>query len=284
MPLIPNTYNEARYTHYRDVVVLMSDVQKVQAALIPDGVNPADYEILVSEQSSNGDIVYYNYYPTWTTLPALPNFADFVPLASCQIDTATGSTGPVPPSVTAWYQFRLTVRKKSNHADMATGVIRLVPTVNLNNGGGSPATSLLSWKGSYMGEHWTGSWGVFARSELELRLHNNGSWQVWHYRGTSKTPTLKADGVWLPAGHSASRYTFTYSSVTGAFATSLQQNTYLPIPTLEKYHRVSSWIGANIDSSSMEEIMRMTMVLGIKDTSTGEVNSAAINFENSVWE
>lgn len=281
MPLIPNTYNEVRYTHYRDVVVLMSDVQKVQAALIPDGVNPADYEILVSEQSSNGDIVYYNYYPTWTTLPALPDFADFVPLASCQIDTATGSTGPVPPSVTAWYQFRLTVRKKSNHADMATGVIRLVPTVNMVTAQSS--NPIAGWNGGYTATHDNpGGEGSVARSELELFVRSNGQWQVFHYRGDAKTPYLQAEGIWLPQGKTAADYTFAVSMKTGMMNSSLTfDGPFVAIPT-NGAHTFRSW--ARIVSAGFENDLTITGTarLSIKEVATGTVTASQIDFENTV--
>lgn len=210
MARIAGTFCGIYYTYYRDIIILMSGQQKSQNALIPDGVNPTDYEYQITSVTSSGSILTYGAVNTWITLPNLVNFDQTLLLYSMEINLDEGT--PISDN-TCWVQLTLTVRKKNNHLDYASGVIKLVPTLSIVGPPPPPPGLWASPEGQYTygvqsyvavnnnGQAWT---------LKETFFNTDGTWQDVNNVNTS----FNRSGRWLPAGADAANYSLRCRDVT----------------------------------------------------------------------
>lgn len=204
MARIPGTFVEVVYTYYRDVVIRMSGVQKKQAALIPNGVNPGDFEVMVSNLTFSEPLLRYGAANIWQTLPTLSNFSDEFVLYTCEINVDEGT--PVS-KIEPYLQFTLTVRKKANHNDYATGVIRLLPILDIVP---PPPPPKPLWDGKYT----IGVIATYIRVEKTMAFNTDGTWTDTNNANSS----FNSSGRWLPDGKTGANYSMRCRDVTTIIA------------------------------------------------------------------
>lgn len=207
MARIAGTFCGIYYTYYRDIIILMSGQQKTQNALIPNGVNPTDYEYQLTSVTTSGSLLTYGATNTWITLPVLNSFDQTLLLYSMEINLDEST--PIS-SNTCWAQMTLTVRKKNNHLDYASGVIKLVPTLNVTP---PPPPPPPLWEGKYTIGVITSAPGNnngWVKVLKETFFNTDGTW--------SDTNTVNAgfnrSGRWIPAGANAANYSMRCREVT----------------------------------------------------------------------
>lgn len=217
MARIAGTFCSVEYTFYKDIIITMgSGTQKKQAAFIPTNANSSDYEYQITNLTSSGPLLQFGAVNTWITLPNLTNFDQTSLLYSIEVNLDEST--PIS-SNTCWVQFTLTVRKKSNHLDYASGVIKLVPTLNIV---GPPPPPVPLWDGQYtIGIILTYPAGFDPRVLKETFFNTDGTWSD----SNSINASFNKTGRWLPAGANAANYSMRSRDVTtinnGSFGVTL---------------------------------------------------------------
>lgn len=195
------------YTYYRDLIVLMSGVQKAQNALLPVGATGSLYEFMISNVTSNGPVLTYGATNQWLSLQDLYSFDQTQLLYSFEMNIDDSS--PIQLH-TCWVQLTLSVRLKSNPTDMVSGVIKMVPSLNVV---GPPPPPPPLWTGGYtIGVifQWTAAPSYQSRLLKEVWFNTDGTWADT----TAALPQFNSTGRWLPAGASAANYSMRAREVT----------------------------------------------------------------------
>lgn len=252
------TFCEVVYTRFRDVVVRMSNVQKVQAALIPDGVDPSDYEYMLSNVTTNGPIFSSGTLNTWVQVPTLGSIYAEQQLFTFKIDRQDDEVG----SITCWVQFTLSVRLKSNHADMVSGVIKVMPTLVITE---MPTPT---W-GQVPNVIWSG-YGV-SSVERYLEFLPGGTWWSKSSLPPGNSTAFDRNGTWLVAGESAN-YSIRATGITTQNKGAVTSTITGAWSKLNSAHKIFvKTIVQNYSGQSAESFWKGT--IEIRDDITGKIIS-----------
>jgi hypothetical protein len=261
------THCSVEYSYYKDVLITMSNTQKKQAALIPTNATSSDYEYQISALTSSGSILTFGAVNLWSTLPDLSSFDQKALLYSMEINVdESAPTG----DTTCWVQFTLTVRKKSNHLDYASGVIKLVPTLSIVGPPPPPPGLWASPEGQYTygiqsyvavnnnGEAWT---------LKETFFNTDGTWQDVN----NVNAGFNRSGRWLPAGANAANYSLRCRDVTTIIVGSQDVNitSVWQKANVRRYVRIECRIPRNNSPGTRET--RWYGIIDVRNDLTGEI-------------